>query len=418
MDIYMKGFPKGIDWDVVLHRIAIEVACGKRLTKNMLFGLFYHTDYSLNFQENKNSKILFFESYNGRANFVDYLKTIASLVPSDVIIEKRGKRELAILSGLKYTFAYIPFWMRTLNKMFRGNKDIKRLSLYYLVGTHRFYKELDPFLKKRQEGAYNLFVAFYDSMTKEAFLAQLMKLQGVTTATLQHGAFTAQRNNQLVNSGVELKTINSDYFLCWNKFTVDEALKEGVDANKCIITGIVGFAKYDNRITCKEINNGMFGVVIGHPTFEKENVLLIESANILAKAKGLKYYLKLHPAYKEDYFNELVNHDYYVGNVKKGIPMLDYANSVEFSIVGASSVFIEMVYLNHKVIRYSSGEIVDKWRDIKLGNYYSKSVDIVNAYELMCSNKSDEELFDYLCTVEDVKSSYRSFFEKYNTSKT
>ena len=409
LGLEMKGFPSGIDWSLVLHRAAIEEECGVRYTKEQFLSTFIHTQYLFDFKTNNDSKILFFESFNGRNIFVEYVKTLTEIVVSDVLIEKRGKRSFDIINGLKYVILYFPSWRKELKKAGLGCFFVKR-SLYYLVNLHRFYRELTQFnsIQDVDLKSYKLFVAFYDSMPKDALFIQLMRLYGIKTATLQHGAFTARRNNQLVNSGVELRTLNSDYFLCWNKFTVDEAVKEGFDASKCIISGIIGFAKNEKRVVCQKVSNNYFGVVIGHPTFEEENKVLVESANKLARKTGKHYYLKLHPNYPETYFDGLVDKSFYKGNIKKGIPMLEYANNVEFSIVGASTVFVELVYLGHRILRYSSGEIVDKWRDVKVGNYFSQSNGVIEAYENMDVRENDKELFDYLCTVEDIRSSYQN----------
>ena len=411
----MKGFPSGIDWSLVLHRVAIEEECGLKFSKEQFISTFAHTHYIFEFKRQSNSKVLFFESYNGRNNFVGYVKTLSDLILSDVIIETKANKTLDVIRGISYFLCYFPAWRKVLKRAKLG-RNFENRALYYLVNIHRFYLELTDTVFKQTIDLkkYNLFVTFYDSMPKDAFFVQLMRLYGVTTATLQHGAFTAKRNNQLVNSGVELRTLNSDYFLCWNQFTVDEATKEGFDAGKCVVTGIIGFAKDEKRVICKKVENNTFGVVIGHPTFEKENRILIESANVLANKTGKSYYLKLHPNYPEAYFDSLVDKKYYRGNIKKGIPMLDYANSIEFSIVGASTVFVELVYLNHRVLRYSSGEIVDKWRDINIGNHFAIPDDVVNAYDAMCNQQGEEELFDYLCTIENVRLSYQKFFQNFS----
>lgn len=409
----MKGFPDGIDWAMVLHRALIDCECGIKNSIVRCFSLFWHTRYTYDIKTSNGARILFFESYNGRTNFVNYVLSLSNMMNSDVAIEKKGNKTLDFFSGIKILLFYLPSWKRQLKKAKLG-KDFERKSLYYLVKIYRTYYDLKgSILEPSNIERYNLYVTFYDSMPKEAFLVQYMHLNGLKTATLQHGAFTAKRNNQIVNSGVELRTINSDYFLCWNRFTVDEALKEGVELEKCVVVGIIGFSNNDTRVKCNEVSNNTFGVVIGHPTFEKENKILIESANLLARKTGKCFYLKLHPKYSDTYFEPYVDNSYYMGIVKKGIPMLDYANSVEFSLVGASTVFVELVYLRHRVLRYSSGEIVDKWRDIRVGSYFQKPENVVYAYEGINNMESEKQLFDYLCTVEDVKNEYRCFFSKF-----
>lgn len=410
----MKGFPSGIDWALVLHRVAIEEECGFIFNKEQFISTYAHTHYSFDFVTRENSGILFFESCNNRNNFVDYIKSLNKIVVSDVVLETKGKRKVDLLRGLKYKICYFPFWRKVLRRANLGSNFEKR-CLYYIVNLHRFYKDLSRSINCQNIDIkkYRLFVTFYDSMPKDALFVQLMRLNGVKTASLQHGAFTARRNNQFVNSGVELRTFNSDYFLCWNKFTVDEAKKELIDEKKCIITGIIGFVNNEKRIICESVTNNTFGVVIGHPEFEEENRVLIESANYLAETTGKCYYLKLHPGYTDHYFDTLVKKDYYLGTIKRGIQMIDYANMVEFSIVGASSVFVELVYLGHNVLRYSSGEIVDKWRDIKVGNYFTNPNDVTKAFNEIKNKNNERELFDYVCTVEDVRTSYKEFFKKF-----
>lgn len=409
----MKGFPSGIDWSLVLHRVAVEEECDLRFSKEEYISTFAHTQYVFDFKTESESKVLLFESFNGRKNFVEYINALSELISSDVVVEKPGKRSVDLFRGLKYKFCFFPSWQKILKKARLGG-NFERRALYYLVNLHRFYLELEKSKEVQQISfkKYNLFVTFYDSMPKDAFFVQLMRLNGVKTATLQHGAFTAQRNNQLVNSGVELRTLNSDYFLCWNRFTVDEAIKEGFDKRRCIISGILGFAKNDKRILCDSVTNNTFGVVIGHPTFEEENKILIESANKLASKTGMSFYLKLHPNYSETYFDDVVDKKYYRGIIKKGIPMLDYANTVEFSIVGASTVFVELVYLGHPVLRYSSGEIVDKWRDIKVGYCFDSPDGVTVVYEKMKNATEEKELFDYLCSVENVRDSYKDILNQ------
>lgn len=229
---------------------------------------------------------------------------------------------------------------------------------------------------------------------------------------MQHGQFISYRENTEINCGIELRTFKSDFLLCWNKYTKREAVISGIEESKLPILGIIGYASKEHWNRCIKPNNNIFGVVIGHPDYIDENIVLINAANSLSRAKGLKYYLKLHPNYKEDFFKDIVDQSYYLGNIKKGINMMDYANMVDFSIVGASSVLTELVFLGHEVIRYSNQSIRDKYRDIKAGLTFSEPEKIVDAYNI--GNFEVDSLFDDLCSIREVRAAYQRFFSTFD----
>ena len=283
------------------------------------------------------------------------------------------------------------------------------LILLLIIYIFFFYKNV---ASRINPSRYNLLLAFYDSSLCEGFMVEYFKMRGVKTATLQHGIFSAFRENELINSGVEPRTFHSDYFLCWNKFTLNEAQKQGCATEKFLMCGILGYVG-TQYLPCNNPSNKLFGVVIGHPSFESENLILIEGANILAQQTGYKYYLKLHPSYKEDYFADKVS-SAFVGVVKKGIPMIDYANMVEFSVCGSSSVFAELVYLNHNTIRHSDNSITDKFRDVKCGKIFDSPEGIVSVFGNGFNTEDQSALFDELCTIKEIDKEYKKILEPYS----
>lgn len=146
--------------------------------------------------------------------------------------------------------------------------------------------------------------------------------------------------------------------------------------------------------------------------YKFKNITLINAANHLSRAKGFRYYLKLHPSYKDDFFKDIVDQNHYLGNIKKGIDMIDYANMIDFSIVGSSTVFTELIFLGHEVIRYSNQSIKDKYRDIKLGLTFSEPKQILDVYNR--GNFEIDSLFDDLCSIREVQSSYQNFFSVFD----
>ena len=164
--------------------------------------------------------------------------------------------------------------------------------IYIVRNLLQLYR-LEETQKRLELDSYKLLVTYYDSWVPEAYMVQKFKLKGIKTATLQHGQFTAKCGNSFIDSGVEFRTSGSDYFLCWNKFTRDEAIKSGLKPEKLIIAGIWTYINKEREV-CHKNRRGVFGVVISHPSYAKENEILIKAANKLSEKYNLKYYLKLH----------------------------------------------------------------------------------------------------------------------------
>lgn len=302
----------------------------------------------------------------------------------------------------------MPFWLLSFRK-----RDIPFVQKLIILNRLAYLYQVFGYIKKNIEiHNYSLFVSYYDSLTEDSFWEELFRLEKIKTASLQHGQFISYRENTEINCGIELRTFKSDFLLCWNKYTLIEAVISGIEESKLPILGIIGYASKEHWNRCIKPNNNIFGVVIGHPDYIDENIVLINAANSLSRAKGLKYYLKLHPNYKEDFFKDIVDQSYYLGNIKKGINMMDYANMVDFSIVGASSVLTELVFLGHEVIRYSNQSIRDKYRDIKAGLTFSEPEKIVDAYNI--GNFEVDSLFDDLCSIREVRAAYQRFFSTFD----
>ncbi len=412
---YMKSFPN-IDWIVIFQRNRVERECGAKphfwnyFFRNIAFCFVDNVDLRL-LKRGDNSRILFYQSFIERESSRKQFYNVQQLVNSDLISygpEKKNK--IHILLGLYLLFFNLPFWFFQLIRVGAPFSERPR----YIHSLIKFFFISRKINNLTSINNYNLLVTFCDAYPEESFISQLFKAKGKTTVTLQHGAFSAWRENELINSGVELRAFSSDYMLCWNKLTIDEAVKCGISSERLKVVGILGYVKdQPDDWICP--NNNTFGVVIGHESFEEENLKLIECANRIAELKGMGYYLKLHPNYYEHYFDDKVSKEFYKGNIKKGIPISDYANMVDFSLVGSSSVYLELVYIRHDVIRYSTGGVTDKFKDVKIGKVLHSPQEVESLFgkDHEPSENGLDDLFDYLCGYKDVAREYKRFFSKY-----
>ena len=400
-----------IPYDILFHRQSLKNDCViedrlYRVPLALLKRAFFPSLKKVDYSDLPNSTILFYLSDPIRkSNEVNFNKVISTAPKSDTIIERFGKGTFSFL-GFYLFFILAPIWF--FQMCGRSLTLIEKCQILKdLVESYRIQR----FFTKINVSKYSLLVCYYDSIVHECMLTLIFKKAGIKTATLQHGQFNAWRENTFVNCGLEFLASPSDFQLCWNKYAKDEAMKCGWKAAQLPVVGVMSNIGRGRERWTKP-NNGIFGVVISHPSWDHENLEMIKAANILASKYGYKYFLKLHPNYREDYFGNDIKKEYCLGNTKNGIDTLMYVNMVDFTIVGSTSFFVEMVYTYHDILRYSTQLPSDKYKDIMEGSIFHKSDEIIDCYNNL-NDKEKSKLFDYLCETEDTYSLYHDFFIQY-----
>ena len=400
-----------IPYDVLFHRQSLKNDCViedkiYRVPCALIKRAFFPTLKKVDFSDVPGSTILFYNSdVTRKSSEVNFKKVVSTTPKGSYLIERHGRGRFSFL-GFYLLFILLPIWFLQM-----GGKGLTLIEkcqvLKELIESFRIYK----IFNRLDLSKYKLLVCYYDSIIHECMLTLICKRLGIKTATLQHGQFNAWRENTFVNCGLEFYASPSDYQLCWNKFARDEAMKCGWKEYQLPVVGVMSNIGRGKERWLKP-NCGIFGVVISHPSWEHENIEMIKAANILASKYNLKYYLKLHPNYKEYYFKHKVDASYYIGNVEKGIDTLKYCNMVDFTIVGSTSFYVEMVYCYHDIIRYSSKQPSDKYRDIEDVCVFGHTSEIVLSYQNL-NKRNKDNLFEYLCHSNDTFSSYKEFFDKF-----
>jgi len=274
---------------------------------------------------------------------------------------------------------------------------------------------LKRFLAKNAKKISNVsaLLVFNDSLPSGNYLVQFFKKKGIKTATLQHGIILAPRNgvSNVDFVGLELLNSNSDYFLAWNNFTREEALEAGLSDEKVKVLGITKCINLENRIINNTESN-VFGVVLDGEFTAENNPILISIAKELAEKLDMRFILRIHPRMDINRYNSLLNDTrYFAGYSDKKDNIFTYMTQVNFSIIANSTVYIEMIYVYHKVFRYSNGSIIDKYKKIEWGRFSNSD----ELYAKIKFSETDEQqhLFNELVTVSDIKKSYSVFFEDF-----
>ena len=404
--INLKGF-EGYD----LSSMSFFLSEGNRLNKMiywrpMLLYYFkcFYDRYDWKY-EHGSTPILFF-AIKTRDQHLEMFNSLSNIVDKRKMLSFRKKFTFSFSKGV-FILKLLKKWLSVLKETNLSKEQTK-----CLVNELIRIKKLDIFTDRYSSeiGKINLLVLFYDAHGDSNFLIQKYKKLGVKSATISHGIVLAERDRELIDySGVELRGSTSDYFLAWNNFTKREAIKQGFDLKKLLVLGIPQFINYIPKNSLS-LNNKVFGLVLDNKSGGKFNEELVKIADSLSEKIDCKFTIRYHPTFKGNEYDFLIkNKNNYLGpNLSASV--LEYAKTVEFTLIINSSVFIELVYLNHLVYRFKLNDLYDKYKDINVNSFNSEK----ELLEVITSGVNDTELlFKDLCSVKNVRTSYEDFFNRF-----
>tara|TARA_R110002020_G_scaffold144769_1_gene317929 strand:- start:3528 stop:4772 length:1245 start_codon:yes stop_codon:yes gene_type:complete len=371
-------------------------------SKRLFLRLFFETDKWV-FQKGK-GKLLFFLQNSSRSDVINLVGNVVDIVDDRSFIYLTKTNSIHLFKSLKYIKLFI-LWKYTLKK----ETSLSKIQIRKVINILIRISKLSDQLKLVDFSKYNLLINFYDAEPIGNFMAQTLMKFGCTTATLSHGVVLSERDNTVIDySGIELKGFISDYFLAWNRFSKREALKQGIGESKIKILGIPKFINFESSQSNSIV--GIIGVILDNKSGDKYNRILIEMANKFCEKNSYFYLIRFHPSFSGSEYDNIINSKFYLG-IDKSDSIDNYRKGVEFTLIANSTVFIELVYIGHKVYRYGSKDIWDKYRDF----YYNTFSNFDQFQNLFINKINDsEELFNELCTIKDVKKSYSLFLENFN----
>jgi hypothetical protein len=242
-------------------------------------------------------------------------------------------------------------------------------------------------------------VVLFDGGELDNVTSQFYKTIGKTTITLQHGIMVSRKGRENVPyMGIWFYNFVSDYFLAWNDFTLQEAIKDSFDVSKMRVCGIARCIDYQ---PLPPVHNKIMGVLLDGETLH--NFDLIKVANLFCAKYGYKYVLKYHPSFEGNEYDDIVDNTYFI-EINKDM-IADYAQKVEFTIQGISTALLEFLCLGHKTYVCSTGLQKDIYHQ-----FIPTFKDLPGLERLMKMKDYGNEAFDSLITVKDIRKAYTDFF--------
>lgn len=402
------GFDKRIKWDKVMAvwvvtndmlgvlRKRSAIGAIKRGVREAFFDDYY---YSV---EGTGSALLFYGEYNWRADHERTFHNLCSNLKGVVEIKAtKQKPKIHVIRGLAYLFLFC-IWI--IQAMLSGCNFVQACNVVRPLSI--CYKSNKLFSESCFKNAL-LLIAYYDVSPDESYVVQKAKLMGLKTATLQHGIFSEKKDKKaLSDTGFEYSESVSDYYFAWNQYTKDEWLKMGLDEKKIIVVGIPKFAGNTTKATDNTKSLDVFGVILNNSSFDAHNRLLVMTANKISESLGMCYVIRFHPELKggiKKAYEELADDRYFIGESDNKVSVPEYSNTVKFSIISSSSVFVDLVFLGADVYRLIVTDS-DTYSNVKQ-NSFCNAEEFTKLYK---DKTSLDNLFDYLCTTRDVSGSYQN----------
>lgn len=255
---------------------------------------------------------------------------------------------------------------------------------------------------------YAFVVVYYDCSPDDNYIIQVFRQRGIPTMTLQHGTFAQKQNPKgITDYGLELKESISDFFLAWNDYTRDEAVRIGVNPDKIKVLGVPKFIDRKEPEKPVKADNNLFGVILNFPTMDFHNRRLIDMANQIADKTGMRYIVRYHPRLKSAAYASCYGKGFEAENDNK-TSIKEYAQQVSFSIITSSSVFIELLMLKHPTFRFRISDD-DTYGSVEYNSFST----LEELASLLTKQDMDKQVFGYLCNNYNVYSTYRAFFGRF-----
>lgn len=348
--------------------------------------------------------LLFYGAYNYRKDhYRTFTNFASSLENVRAMAAEPCKKRWHILRGIKLTGLNFVWIVQALLKgcnPVQAANTAHPLTLCYVM-RNGLEKELNAHPKK-------LFIAYFDASPDESFAVQVARHYGLVTATLQHGIFASkQPRKMLSDTAFEYSDSVSDYYLAWNEYTKDEWKKVASETQKIKVLGIPKFSGAEEIKRPEKVKKNVFGIMLNNSSFPEHNKRLIQMANEIAKRSGIKYVLRYHPELKKDAYQEYIDKEFCMGKSDNGMTIQEYADTVDFTVISSSSVFIDLLYLGYPVYRLKVFES-DTYSNVAF-NAFSRADELT---EMLQSARGNEEVFDYMCTTRRVKKAYQDFIDE------
>lgn len=226
------------------------------------------------------SDTLFFKSL-ARKDYDEFFNMVADHCGSDAVLKYNGHEQSR---GLNSTA--LGLFVQHLPKLFYLMRHFgSHKAVYFYTKIIYYLVFLKPFKRIKPRRA----VVFADMHPHDNLIAQYFGTVGIQTATMQHGLYVDYGEEYTVNK-LNYTNVVSNYFLAWGENTAQLIQQHHPDCE----TIICGKPTISETLKPSP-SSDYFTVLFDQKMYAAQNQILLDIATTVAREKGLKVLLKLHP---------------------------------------------------------------------------------------------------------------------------
>ncbi|MBR1676820.1 MAG: hypothetical protein IJ706_05895 [Clostridia bacterium] len=344
-----------------------RIPLGGRSTFRRLFGSLFDSSFSV--KGNGKKCIVYTGGETKREDYFAQVKSISSCWENSTLLAYgfNGKRiKLFRLFDIWVVF----IWALELNKHIHDY--LTALDMANII--YRNFKTAKNIYRYVRKNGIEKLIVFCDAWGIDNIIVQRAKLDGIKTATLQHG-----------NGTDIMYSIDSDFFIANSKLSYLNLVNCHMDPRRIFIAGPIKYLgknyKYREYSPIRNI-----GIVFdGADNFEN-NVEMLDIVHCAIQG-DYKFFIRLHPNNKaEDYNAHFVEQDIIDNDLEH------FESNIDLCIVYNSSMYSDMIYRKIPTVRFKNNRI-DLYPDVKdkgFSDFHELNellTEIYNNYKLFISGQ-------------------------------
>lgn len=354
--------------------------------------------------------IVFSHNYRDRMDYWRTFKNISKLINNKTMIYPGKDRK----KGNFINLPLIGIWFWQLRRVELSSN----LKLQYCIELYKSYLNLLQAKKFLKEKKVKLLFSFVDIHSADSLITLYANSKGIETASIQHAAINMDLQYLYANydtSNIILQS-KSKFLLIYGKQTRVFANKIGARNKRLLEVGCSYTLNADLKKVNKTKKNVFLIMLNGIPDGKKSvtNLELIKIGELIAKCYNYEFIIRKHPS---DNFNYAINKKYMLRFSEKKESLGKLTNHIDFVIMGNSTAFIELCYLNIPTFLYK-GSKMDLYSEIEWNKFknFEEIKRILDIYfnNISLINKKMDRTRRWLLAPGKTEDNFRLFFNDFD----